>query len=692
MQMTKNPYAIPAQVLALQESCALIMGDKRLLPGETLDGMRRRLAKALAKPEARPGDWEEPFFWALHFAFPGGRISANAGAEAFKPNVSTINCTVSRTIDDSMDGILIAAREAGLTLKAGCGIGYDFSTLRPRGAPVKGAGAETSGPLPFMDIFDSICKTVQSAGGRRGAQMGCLEVGHPDVETFIAAKREDGRLRAFNLSLLVTRSFVQAVKDGAEWPLSFPAFPAEMASGCEVVWRFWPHRDDRYTYNDRGEVACRVYRKVQARELWDLVMTSTYNHWDPGFLLIDEINDKNPLWFAENIRATNPCGEQPLPPFGACLLGSVNLASMVTNPFKSDASFDWDLYKRVVNVFSRMLDNVVEINGLPLPQQREEIMSKRRHGMGYLGLGSAMTMMGMQYGNAQSVQFTSDVTKGLALESWSAALDLAKEKGCAPILSQEFEVTPEMIVRDPHLTTIGLKAGDKAKGALLHAHSPYMRKFASVNPALVEELSKVGARYTHATSLAPTGTMAAGEGNNASNGIEPSFCHAYNRNMIVAGKSTKVSIPMLSYEMLAYRQFEDANVDPFNPPALFDGTTAAAEPKAHIDVQAAAQEWIDSAISKTINCPMEMPYEEFKDIYIYAVDKGLKGCTTYRPLPDRAGVLVTNADLAKTIYEFQLEDGTVIKARGDELVEYKGDIATAANLHDALKQGTYGKY
>lgn len=688
-----NLYTIPKHVLELQPSSAGIMADKRLMPGENLDGMRRRLAKALSRPEAKPGDWEEAFYWALHFAFPGGRISANAGAESWKPNVSTINCTVSGTIPDSMDGILSAAHKAGITLKYGCGIGYDFSTIRPDGAFVSGAGASTSGPLPFMDIFDAVCKTVKSAGDRRGAQMGCLDIGHPDVEAFIAAKREPGRFRNFNLSLLVNKQFIEQVKEGGDWPLAFPANERELKEGChEIIWQYWPLSYEKYTYNTIGQVACRVYRRVKAVDLWLTIMRSTYEHWDPGFLVIDQINDLNPLWFCENIRATNPCGEQPLPPNGACLLGSVNLVSMVANPFTSQAYFDWDLYGRVVRIFSRMLDNVVEINGLPLQEQRDEILSKRRHGMGYLGLGSTMTMMGMKYGDAESVDFTGEVTKQLAIHSWRAALELSKEKGPAPILNQKFTVTAEMLARDSYLaTTLNLREGDEVYGRQLHAASRYMRRIGEVDPETVRQLGEVGARYTHATSLAPTGTMAAGEGNNASNGIEPSFMHAYNRNIIVPGKATKEQVTMLSYEMLAYQKFVDPNVDPFNPPSFFDGTTAEVDPKKHVDVQAAAQYWVDSAISKTINCPAEISFEDFKGIYLYAIDKGLKGCTTYRPKPERAGVLVSNEQLANTYYQFTLEDGGKVTLRGDEKVEYRGNVSTAANLHDALSEGYFGK-
>ena len=369
--------------------------------GEAVDGSiddtYKRVARALSDAEATPDKqqyWFERFLWALRRgAIPAGRITSNAGALEHKPATSTINCTVSGTIPDSMDGILEKVHEAGLTLKAGCGIGYEFSTLRPRGAYVSGAGAYTSGPLSFMDIYDKMCFTVSSAGGRRGAQMGTFDVSHPDVKEFVKAKREDGRLRQFNLSLLITDEFMQAVEDNADWPLVFPvnlkeANEVDTSDPAQVVWRDWPSTAT-YVTRDDGMVACKIYGHVQARRLWDMIMTSTYDFAEPGFILIDRVNDMNNNWWCENIRATNPCGEQPLPPYGSCLLGSVNLTTFVRDPFGPKARFDWEEYREVVRVFTRMLDNVVEINGLPLPQQRDEITRKRRHGMGFLGLGSA---------------------------------------------------------------------------------------------------------------------------------------------------------------------------------------------------------------------------------------------------------------------------------------------------------------
>ncbi|MPZ19896.1 MAG: adenosylcobalamin-dependent ribonucleoside-diphosphate reductase [Luteitalea sp.] len=678
--------------LPLQDASLFIARSKYFLPGEDLDGMRRRLARALSQVESHPDRWEEPFYRVLHYALPGGRVMANAGAEAFKSNVSTINCTVSRTIEDSMRGIMEALSEAALTLKAGCGIGYDFTTLRPRGAWVQGAGAATSGPLPFMDVFDAACKTVSSAGGRRGAQMGCLDVSHPDIEAFIVAKREAGRLGAFNLSCLITDEFVRAVKNDEPWPLVFPAFPNEM-SGADIVWRRWPLADPRYTVNEHGQTACKVYRSVRARELWALIMRSTYDYSDPGFILIDEVNRLNNLWFAEEIRASNPCGEQPLPSFGSCLLGSVNLAALVRRPFTAEACFDVETFREVVRAFSRMLDNVVEANGLPLAPQQAELLRTRRHGMGYFGLGSAMTMLGLRYGSPESVAFTEEVTKTLAHESWRAALELAREKGPAPILAEDVEITPALLAAGPELVSDGVKAGDTRPGRVLHArYSRYMQAVAALDPELVHALAALGARYTHATSIAPTGTMAASVGNNASSGIEPSFAHAYTRNMVVPGEKAKRAVRMESFELLVYRHTVDPDAAPETLPPPFDVTAAAVDPREHIDVQAAAQRWIDASISKTINVPSEIGFNDFQDLYLYAIDKGLKGCTTFRFNPEaHQGVLVSDRDLAETIYEFRLADGHIVRLPGPAKVAYEGHTYTAANLYDALKEEYYGK-
>ncbi len=674
-----------------------------------IDDTYQRVAKAIAAVETTQElrqYWCERFLWALrHGAIPAGRIISNAGAWDHKPATSTINCTVSGVIKDSMDDILSKVHEAGLTLKAGCGIGYEFSTLRPRGAYVSGAGAYTSGPLSFMDIYDKMCFTVSSAGGRRGAQMGTFDIGHPDILEFIRAKREAGRLRQFNLSLLITREFMEAVKHDQEWPLAFPILAKEaeqdrmnLSDSDHIIWRQWPTQDGLIS-NDAGQVACKIYRKIRARRLWDIIMASTYDYAEPGFILIDEVNQMNNNWFCENIRSTNPCGEQPLPPYGSCLLGSINLTPFVQNPFTDRASFDWITYREVVAVFTRMLDNVVEINGLPLDEQRHEIMSKRRHGMGYLGLGSTLTLLGMKYGDLESLAFTGQVTREMAVAGWRVALELAKEKGPAPILEQDFTVTAEMLSQRPAMIQDGYQKGDLIKGKVLHArYSCYMEQIAQIDPQLVDDLAQVGARFTHHTSIAPTGTISLSLANNASNGIEPSFAHHYARNIIRPGKKSKEKVDVFSFELLAYRHLinptamPDAEAAENRLPPIFT-TADDVTPKQHVDIQAAAQKWIDSSISKTANVPPDFPYEEFKDIYLYAYEQGLKGCTTFRFNPAAfQGVLVKEQDLANTRYRFVLEDGSEIEAKGNEEIEYDGEIHSAANLFDAIKEGYYGKF
>ncbi len=667
---------------------------------QDIDGTYQRVARALCEVENAEDreHWYERFLWALrHGAIPAGRITSNAGAREHKPATSTINCTVSGIVTDSMDGILEKVHEAGLTLKAGCGIGYEFSTLRPRGAYVSGAGAYTSGPLSFMDIYDKMCFTVSSAGGRRGAQMATFDVSHPDVREFIRAKREDGRLRQFNLSLLITDDFMQAVREDTEWPLVFPILDKEsgeidLTDSEHVIWRDWPIHDG-YVTNEQGQVGCRVYNLVRARGLWDSIMSSTYDFAEPGFILIDRVNNMNNNWFCEDIRATNPCGEQPLPPYGSCLLGSINLTRFVDHPFTSKACFNIEEYQETVRIFTRMLDNVVEINGLPLSRQRDEIFRKRRHGMGFLGLGSTLTMLKMRYGSPDSLKFTDMVSREMAVTGWQTALELAREKGPAPIMDEEFTITPELMRKRPEMKADGIKVGDVVKGRVLHArYSNYMRQVASVAPELVAEIEQEGARFTHHTSIAPTGTISLSLGNNVSNGIEPSFAHHYSRNVIREGKKSKEKVEVYSYELLAYRSLVDEKADPNSLPDYF-ASSDEIMPKEHVDIQAAAQKWIDSSISKTVNVPTDQPYEEFKQLYTYAHSRGLKGCTTFRFNPEAfQGVLVKEDDLKNTTYQFVLDDDTIVELRGDEEVEYDGEMHTAANLYDALKEGYYGKF
>jgi len=708
-------HSLPADEIPLQPASLDIWRQKYCLKAkdgtpvdENVAATCARVARALAdqeQTEALREHWYEKFLWALqNGAIPGGRIISNVGAEEYKPATSTINCTVSGTIRDSMDDILGKLHQAGLTLKAGCGIGYEFSTLRPKGDYVAGAGAHTSGPLSFMDIYDKMCFTISSAGGRRGAQMATFDISHPDALDLIRAKREPGRLRQFNLSLLITEEFMQAVANDDLWRLIFPLKKSELQeTGLNledtetVVWHDWPGRED-YLVNEHGKVACRIHKTIPARRLWDAIMSSTYDFAEPGFILIDRVNELNNNWFCENIRATNPCGEQPLPEYGACLLGSINLTRFVVDPFTDSARFDWDKFREVVAVFTRMLDNVVEINGLPLVNQVNEILRKRRHGMGFLGLGSTLALLKMKYGEAESLVFTETVSRELAMTGWRVALELAYEKGPAPIMDEMFTVTPDMLRKRPEMAVDGFKKGDRVKGAILHSrYSRYMQKIRQIDAELVARLETTGARFTHHSSIAPTGTIALSLANNASNGIEPSFAHHYARNVIRAGKKSKEKVDVFSYELLAYRQLinsqavPEAKIPEQQLPDYFISSDDVS-PRQHVDIQAAAQQWIDSSISKTANVPTDYPYEDFKDIYRYAHEQGLKGCTTFRFNPEAfQGVLVKEKDLQNTTYRFVLENDEVIEAKGNEEIEYDGEIHTAANLYDALKEGYYGK-
>lgn len=1029
----------------------------------TIDDTFKRVARALADVEPEKKDfWYDEFLWAMrHGAIPAGRILSNAGAQDYKPSTSLINCTVSDTVQDSMDSILSKLHEAGMTLRNGSGIGYCFSTIRPRGAYVNGAGAHTSGPLSFMDIYDKMCFTVSSAGGRRGAQMATFDVGHPDVLEFIRAKREDGRLRQFNLSLLVTDSFMEAVIHNLDWPLAFPLTPKEanqdnidIYDSSKVLWRSWPTTEG-YIDNDEGKVACRIYRTIKAQKLWDEIMRSTYDYAEPGIIFIDEVNKMNNNYWCEHITSTNPCvtadtrlhtqygmipigelyesqlplevtvdrralgltgirgvesrpavnafmtsesaevfcvitkegyeikatdwhdfyttrgkiklkdlqigdslliqsgkgqfgqqgsyelgrligliagdgcisnnsknqdkaiiglwqgnkelsddvssyvnqlietksltnrcykvspveihkcdmvrvssvilarilddeygfnaqtklkvpevvwrgnedcvkgylsglfqtdgsvnvndrsqtcsirlssshrnllkevqillanfgimgkiyhrrkaqtrelpdgkggykpyfcqdcydiiidgqsrerfmneigfctedralpyrkwaegkllrktqpftakvteirsigkqpvfdttqkdhntvifngivtgqcGEVPLPSYGCCLLGSIDLTKFVVNPFSDGAYFDgayfdFGPFKSVVAIFSRMLDNVVEINGLPLEQQRNELTRKRRHGMGYMGLGSALTMMKIKYGSPEAIKFTEELTFTMAHVGFRQGVELAKKKGPAPIMHEMFLKTP------------------KEFGKNLFCRSNYMKKLEAKDADLVHKLETYGSRYTHATSIAPCGTLALSVGNNISNGIEPSFAHQYSRNIIKEGKKTKEKVDVYSYEFLAYKTLVDPNATVDTLPDYFV-TADSITPEQHVDMQAAAQKWIDQSISKTVNCPTDYPFEKFKNLYMYAYEKGVKGLATFRFNPTRfQGVLVRNEDLTNTTYQFTLADGSTVKAAGNEQIDYDGEIHTAANLFDAIKEGLYGKF
>ncbi|MBL6426844.1 MAG: adenosylcobalamin-dependent ribonucleoside-diphosphate reductase [Maritimibacter sp.] len=522
---------------------------------ETIEGTWHRIADALAVGEPEQAD---EFYAALEdFKFlPAGRITAGAGTAR---NVTLFNCFVMGTIPDSMGGIFDMLKEAALTMQQGGGIGYDFSTIRPKGAGVKGVAADASGPLSFMDVWDAMCRTIMSAGSRRGAMMATMRCDHPDIEDFIAAKSDAARLRMFNMSVLVTDPFMEAVKSGGAWDLTFDGT---------------------------------TYRTVEARDLWNKIMQATYDYAEPGVIFIDRINQMNNLAYCETIAATNPCGEQPLPPYGACLLGSINLARLVEHPFEEAATLDYDALSDLVTTAVRMMDNVVDASRFPLEQQAREAEAKRRIGLGVTGLADALLMLGLRYGSDEAAEQTEVWMKAIARAAYLASVELAKEKGPFPLFDAEAYL---------------------ASGSLKH-----------MDDDVREAIREHGIRNALLTSIAPTGTISLYAGN-VSSGIEPVFAYAYTRKVLQKDGS-RTEEEVVDYAVQMWRdKFGDADL----PDYFVNAQTLA--PMDHVKMQAAAQKWVDSSISKTINCPEDISFEGFKDVYMEAWETGCKGCTTYRP-------------------------------------------------------------
>jgi ribonucleoside-diphosphate reductase alpha chain len=530
---------------------------------KTIEDTWRRVATAVASPEKDPAPngvtWAERFYAAIDdFKFlPAGRVIAGAGSAR---EVTLFNCFVMGAIPDDMGGIFAHLREAALTMQQGGGIGYDFSTLRPKGTLVKGVGADASGPLSFMDVWDAMCRTIMSAGYRRGAMMAVLRCDHPDIEAFVEAKSEPGRLRMFNLSVLVTDAFMQAVEENASWQLSF--------NGT-------------------------VYRSLPARDLWDKIMRATYAYAEPGVIFIDRINRRNPLYYCEEIRATNPCGEQPLPPYGACLLGSLNLARFVEEPFTQEARLDTAKLSAIVPDAVRMMDNIVDISRFPLPEQVQEAQAKRRIGLGITGLADALLMCGLRYGSREAVAATEAWLGLIEREAYLASTALAAEKGPFPLFDKEKYLAGETIAA----------LDDDVKAAI----------------------AEHGIRNALLTSVAPTGTISL-LADNVSSGIEPVFSYTYIRNVLMPD-GTRREEEVSDY---AYRLFRRLKGETAPLPDYFVDAQGLA-PEDHLVMQAAVQRHIDSSISKTINLPADIPFDDFKDIYARAYATGCKGCTTYRP-------------------------------------------------------------
>ena len=525
---------------------------------QTVQDTWHRIAKSLSEVETEPKKWETIFYNALtDFKFlPAGRITAGSGT---KRNVTLFNCFVMGVIPDSMSGIFDMLKEAALTMQQGGGIGYDFSTIRPKGSLVKGIAADASGPVSFMDVWDSMCRTIMSAGSRRGAMMATMRCDHPDIEEFIAAKSDSQKLRMFNLSVLVTDAFMDAVKKGEDWKL---------------------------IYNNK------VYSVIKAADLWDQIMRATYNFAEPGVIFIDRINATNNLSYCETITATNPCGEQPLPPYGACLLGSINLAKLVEQPFDKNAYLDVSQLEDLVSTAVRMMDNVIEVSQFPLEAQKLEAKNKRRIGLGVTGLADALLMVGLRYGSDEAVKKTEKWMKTIALSAYKASINLAEEKGAFPLFDPEkFIVSGKMIQMDEDVK---------------------------------QAVHKFGIRNALLTSIAPTGTISLYAGN-VSSGIEPVFAYSYKRK-VLQNDGSHVEEEVVDYAVQLWR-------DKFGNAPLPDFFVSAQNltPADHVKMQAAAQKWVDSSISKTINCPEDISFDDFKEVYIQAYDTGCKGCTTYRP-------------------------------------------------------------
>ncbi|MCX8049538.1 MAG: adenosylcobalamin-dependent ribonucleoside-diphosphate reductase [Methylohalobius sp.] len=582
--------------LDLDPISRLIWESKYRAEGEhNIQDTWRRVAQAVASAEADPAIWSERFYRLLEdFQFlPGGRILAGAGTGK---QVTLFNCFAMGVIEDSLDGIFQALKEGALTMQQGGGVGYDFSTLRPRGSRAKTVGGIASGPVSFMHIWDVTCATLLSTGARRGAMMATLRCDHPDIEEFIDAKRDPQALRNFNLSVEVTEAFLDAVRVGADWPLVFPKEKLANRVGEGEVLRDWPGYEH--------PVPCRVLKVVPARQLWHKIMRATYDVAEPGVLFIDRINRLNNLYYCERLYTTNPCSELPLPPYGACDLGSFNLTAFVREPFSPSACFDFAALTELVPLAVRFLDDVIEISRFPLPAQRQEAHAARRIGLGITGLADALIMLGLHYASEEARAFASQVMQSLCQGAYKASIDLAREKGVFPKFDRE-----------------------------KYLAGPFV---ASLPEDIRKAISAHGLRNSHLLAIAPTGSISLLAGN-VSSGLEPAFAWRYQRRLQLPDGSWALR----EVEDAAFRLWQRQRPGQPLPPAFVTATEL--DPEAHLTMQAALQVHVDNAISKTVQVPEDYLFAQFENVYWRAYELGLKGCTTYRPNPLRGAVLLPKA-------------------------------------------------
>ncbi len=591
---TNNPFPQPICEQIWNDKYRLTTPNESILDDLSVEDTWKRIANACADaeittylektihdPEMVAQERRYQFNEALRdFKFiPAGRIVAGAGSGR---NVTLFNCYVMGTIPDDMGGIFEMLREAALTMQQGGGIGYDFTPLRPKNSPVKGVDADASGPLSFMDVWDAMCRTIMSAGSRRGAMMATMRCDHPDVLDFVTAKQDAARLRMFNVSVLATDAFMHAVKNDAMWPLVHDVAPADTSLGQDAQGKW-------------------IYEWVQAKDLWDSIMQSTYDFAEPGVIFIDRINKMNNLWYIEQISATNPCGEQPLPPYGACLLGSINLAKMVTDPFETSAQVDRELLRTTVRTAVKMLDAVIDISKFPIPQQEREAKAKRRMGLGVTGLHDMLWMLGFEYGSDSAVEYTEILMQDIAIAAYEESIELARLFGPCPVTATEDQ--RELFIQSGNMRNMPYCIRD---GVLEH-----------------------GIRNALLTSIAPTGTISLYAGN-ISSGVEPIFAPEYTRKVLEKDGSKREEV-VRDYAVQIYHEWRESKGMDKEPEVSSLKTAQDLSPMAHLKMQAAVQKWVDSSISKTVNLPEDISFEDFGDVYMQAYDMGCKGCTTYRP-------------------------------------------------------------